>query len=121
MPYATYGKLENVQEPKHDKTDNIIEITSAEELRHLMDSEELSVLKFYADWCGPCKSVAPRYKQLSDEFRNVKFYQSNIDLNLSSDVEGVPTFHVIKNGNIQRKITGADINSVKNALQSLTD
>jgi len=61
------------------------------------------LVDFYADWCGPCKSMAPILKQLKSELKEaVKIIKINIDSNKSLaaryQVQGVPTFIVFRKG-----------------------
>lgn len=61
------------------------------------------LVDFYADWCGPCKSMAPVLKQLKGELKEaVKIIKINVDTNqplaAKYQVQGVPTFMVFKNG-----------------------
>ncbi len=61
------------------------------------------LVDFYADWCGPCKSMAPILKQLKSELKDaVSIIKINVDTNqrlaAKYQVQGVPTFMVFKNG-----------------------
>ena len=70
------------------------------------------LVDFYADWCGPCKMVAPTMEKLSEEYDGkVKFVKINVDDNqeLSSkyDIMSIPTAMLFKNGNVEDSIVGA--------------
>jgi thioredoxin 1 len=39
-----------------------------------------AIIDFYADWCAPCKSIAPIFEELSQEFSNIDFYKVDIDV-----------------------------------------
>ena len=70
------------------------------------------LVDFYADWCGPCKMVAPTMERLSGEYGGrVKFVKINVDENqeLSSkyDIMSIPTAMLFKNGSVEDSIIGA--------------
>lgn len=60
-----------------------------------MTDTRFSLLKFYADWCGPCKKMAPTITKLETEFPDIKFISVDIDdstdLVKKHGVKSVPT------------------------------
>lgn len=82
--------------------------------------EKTKVIKFSADWCGPCQKIMPQYKKLVKEFKEVDFIsveQDNDNDNLIEkyDITGLPTFIVIKNG-VTTKIVGYKEQDLRNAI-----
>lgn len=71
--------------------------------QNIIDSKTPVLVDFFADWCGPCKMLAPILKQVKDELgENVKIIKIDVDKNqlLASQyqVRGVPTMLLFKNG-----------------------
>jgi len=77
----------------------------------IIDSETPVLIDFYADWCGPCKMLAPILKQVKDELGNqVKIIKIDVDKNqplaAKYQVKGVPTMLLFKNGSQQWRQSG---------------
>jgi len=73
--------------------------------------KNLIVVDFFADWCGPCKMIAPEIERMENEYRNVIFLKVNVDKSdeicSMLEVSSLPTFYYIKNGNPIDKSIGA--------------
>lgn len=77
----------------------------------LLNQNVLTVVDIYADWCGPCKSLAPILKELNSEYGGkVHFVKLNADrenaLSNSYNITGLPTLIFIKNGQEVGRHTG---------------
>jgi thioredoxin 1 len=69
----------------------------------IINSDTPVLVDFYADWCGPCKMLAPILKQVKDELgSSIKIVKINVDKNellaAKYQVRGVPTMLLFKNG-----------------------
>lgn len=99
----------------------MIEITSLSQYENAIKSAKVSVIDFYADWCGPCKAVAPGYARLAESKKNVAtFYKCNVDNNQDvsqhAGVSAMPTFAVYKGGKQVASVRGADLSAVDRAI-----
>lgn len=67
-------------------------------------STGLSVIKFYADWCGPCKMFAPIMENISKLTDNTKFFSVNVDerrdLAAQFNIQSLPSVVVVKEGKV---------------------
>lgn len=85
-------------------------------------SDGVSLVDFYADWCGPCKAIGPVIEQLSGEYDGVKIGKLDVDQNKETaeelGVRSIPTILVYKNGEVVEKHVGA---ASKSHLKSLID
>ncbi len=78
----------------------------------VLQSDIPVLVDFYADWCGPCKMMAPILEELSQEFEGkIKIVKINVDSNpnLSSEygVMSIPNMILFENGNQKENIVGA--------------
>ena len=80
------------------------------------------VIKFYADWCGPCKLYAPIFDKVSEElkdqaeFVNVNIEKDTTGLAAQYKVQAIPTTVVIKDGVEQTKSGRLDEADLKNFI-----
>ena len=75
------------------------------------DNEGLSLLDFYADWCGPCRMVLPIVDEIADERSDLLVGKINVndnpDLAREFGVMSIPTLVVMKGGKIVNRASGA--------------
>ena len=95
-------------------------ITESNFEQEVLKSEITVLVDFYADWCGPCKMMAPIVKELAEKFAGkCKVGKCNIDENIkvaqNYRVMSIPTFIVFKNGEAVVTAIGA---MSKNDLES---
>ncbi len=81
---------------------SITHVTKENFVEEVMNSDKLVLIDFYADWCGPCKSMAPTLEQFAAENPDVKVVKINIDkspeLMQAFGVRSIPTLVTIKDG-----------------------
>ena len=76
----------------------------------ILNSTGISLVDFYADWCGPCKMVAPVVEQIAEERSDITVAKVNVnespDLATKYGVKNIPTLMVFKNGILTSKAVG---------------
>ena len=70
----------------------------------------LVLVDFYADWCGPCKMLAPVLDELAAEVTNVKIAKVNVDIarkmTMDFGVSTIPNITILRDGKIMEQSTG---------------
>lgn len=75
------------------------------------NSNQITVVDFFANWCGPCRKLSPILEEVEQELdNNVKFTKINTDENIDTareyQVSGLPTLLVFKNGEVVERMVG---------------
>ena len=69
------------------------------------------LVDFYADWCGPCRMVAPIIEEIASERDDIIVGKVNVDSESSLahlfGIVSIPTLVVLKDGNVSKRVTGA--------------
>jgi len=88
----------------------IIKVTN-ENFEQLLNADKPVLLDFYADWCGPCRMVAPIVEEIANERDDIIVGKVNVDeqgaLAQAYDVMSIPTLIVLKGGKVTNQATGA--------------
>lgn len=77
----------------------------------VLNSDKITVVDFFANWCGPCRKLSPILEEVSEELsEKVKFAKIDTDENLDAakkyQVSGLPTLLVFKNGEVVERMVG---------------
>jgi thioredoxin 1 len=93
-------------------SDNIVYLTDESFQTEVLDSNEPVLVDYWAEWCGPCKMIAPILTEIADEYQGkVKIAKLNIDENPQTPprygIRGIPTLMLFKNGNVEATKVGA--------------
>jgi thioredoxin len=102
-----------------------VSIGSSAQFSKLLTTSTIVVADFYADWCGPCKAVAPTYESLATKHskpNRVTFTKINVDnqqaISQQYGVRAMPTFMIFKSGSVINTIRGADVRGLTTAIES---
>ncbi|MDT8429053.1 MAG: thioredoxin TrxA [Pseudomonadales bacterium] len=93
-------------------SDNIVHVSDASFDQDVLKADSPVLLDFWAEWCGPCKMIAPVLDELSQEYQGkLKVCKLNIDSNPETapkfGVRGIPTLMIFKNGQLEATKVGA--------------
>lgn len=90
---------------------SVTKLTSSNFENEVLNSNKTVLVDFYADWCGPCRMVAPIVSEIAQEHPEYKICKVNVDdeagLAQAFNVSSIPTLAVIKNGKIANIVVGA--------------
>ncbi|HBQ20352.1 MAG: thioredoxin [Deltaproteobacteria bacterium GWA2_38_16] len=103
---------------------NVKEISDTNFETEVLKSPTPTLVDFWATWCGPCRALAPKVEQLSQEFSGkIKFTKIDVDDNPKTPskygIRGVPTLIVFKNGQVFKQSVGdLSVENLKSFLNS---
>ena len=88
----------------------MIEITNANFETEVIKSEKPVLLDFWAEWCGPCRVIAPAIDAISNSRDDIKIAKVNVDkeqsLAIMFAIDSIPTLVLVKNGEVAGKLVG---------------
>jgi thioredoxin 1 len=93
------------------------EFTDANFQEEVLDSNGVAVIDFWAEWCGPCRIIAPVIQELSQEYEGkAKIGKLNVDHNpevaVKYNIRSIPTILILKNGEIVDRHVGTTTKKV---------
>mgnify|MGYP003571075180 CR=1 FL=1 len=93
-------------------SDKIIHVTDSSFEEEVLKSDKPVLLDYWAEWCGPCRMIAPILEEIADEYGDrVTVAKINIDENQETPqkyaVRGIPTLMIFKEGNVAGTKVGA--------------
>eukprot|EP00099_Drosophila_melanogaster_P010573 NP_001284881.1 thioredoxin T, isoform B [Drosophila melanogaster] len=88
----------------------------------ILAEDKLVVIDFYADWCGPCKIIAPKLDELAQQYSDrVVVLKVNVDENeditVEYNVNSMPTFVFIKGGNVLELFVGCNSDKLAKLME----
>jgi thioredoxin 1 len=93
-------------------SDSIQRVTDDTFEPEVLKSETPVLVDYWAEWCGPCKSIAPILDEVAKEYEGrLKIAKINVDENQQTPakfgIRGIPTLMLFKNGNVEATRVGA--------------
>ena len=89
---------------------NIIEITSKEQFDEAIKSENLTIVDFWAVWCGPCRVLKPLLHKIAGEHPEIQLLTVDVDANqelaAQYDINSIPAVFFFKNWEIVDSFVG---------------
>ena len=94
-----------------------LEFTDANFQTTVMESDKLTVIDFWAEWCGPCRAIGPVIEELATEYAGkVNIGKVNVDVNptlsMNFGITSIPAILFVKGGQVVVKQIGAVPKSV---------
>ncbi len=111
-PHPSAGRDEPKKNGEARVSEKIIHITDDTFEQEVLQSQTPVLVDYWAEWCGPCKMIAPALDQIASEYAGrLKVAKLNIDENQSTPpkygIRGIPTLMLFKNGNLEATKVGA--------------
>ncbi len=89
---------------------NIISVTDSSFDTDVLKSDSPVLVDFWAEWCGPCKMIAPILDEIASENSAIKIAKIDVDANPATSskfgVRAIPTLLIFKGGEVVDKIVG---------------
>ena len=87
------------------------DVTDTNFQAEVIESETPVLVDFWAPWCGPCRVVGPVLEEIAQEREDLRIVKLNVDDNQQTaaqyDVLSIPTMILFKNGQVAKKLIGA--------------
>lgn len=93
-------------------SEQILQISDSSFEQDVVKASRPVLIDFWAEWCGPCKAIAPMLSELAEEYRDkVTIVKLNVDENPKTsqrfNVRSIPTLILFKNGQVEGQKVGA--------------
>ncbi|MFT5173860.1 MAG: thioredoxin 1 [Gammaproteobacteria bacterium] len=93
-------------------SENIVHVTDESFEQDVLGSDSPVLVDYWAEWCGPCKAIAPILDEIAAEYDGkLRIAKLNIDDNPNTPpkygIRGIPTLMLFKNGNVEATKVGS--------------
>ena len=97
-------------------------ITDSTFPKEVIESQQPVLVDFWAEWCGPCRALAPKLEELSEELQNIRVVKINVDENPDTPsqygIRGIPALLFFHKGELKGQLVG---NQTKDEIKKLVD
>ncbi|KAH8552093.1 thioredoxin [Umbelopsis sp. PMI_123] len=100
------------------------EIKNLADFKQLINGDKPVAVDFYAQWCGPCKIISPKFEKLAEKFANIIFAKVDVDegtdIAEEYSIRAMPTFIFFANGEKRDEVVGANAALIEAKLNALS-
>ncbi|KAJ3385273.1 hypothetical protein HDU84_002377 [Entophlyctis sp. JEL0112] len=100
---------------------SVVEVKSSEEFYKQLAASKVVIVDYWAEWCAPCKTVSPKFTELSDRYPEVRFLKvetDEVDLDECDTLQAMPTFRAYVDGVQVGEVVGARVNQFQSRISS---
>lgn len=114
IPSSTTTEMYTSQatQPLDTQQRSVLHLTDKAMKEKAINTNRIFITKIFADWCEPCKMIAPAYEEMATKYNRpgiCLLATEDISDKLSDSIRGVPTFHLYRDGVLVDTIVGADL------------
>lgn len=122
---ALFGCMSCINKETNPKMEDGEHAETTDNKMDALNHELPTVIDFYANWCPPCKAIAPHFHKMKEQYSGtLNMISVNVDENVALarryNVQSIPTFIFLdKEGNLSGRIVGADYHALENAVKEI--
>ena len=94
----------------------MIDVTRSNFESEVINSEKPVLLDFWAEWCGPCRVIAPAIEAIAESRSDIKVGKVNVDMEqqlaVTFAIDSIPTLVLVKDGEIVGKLIGLNSKTI---------